>query len=121
MTFSRLSTSAGQSADVCRRACWLARAKVAGLKHRARDITLALLCLSFAPLIYAASLATVAAMLVLTCSVLILARQHSAPILSGSILRFAVLVPLLVWMLASAAWSLDSAASVEVTFRLTVL
>ena len=40
-------------------------------------------------------------MLMLTCGVLILARQHKVPILGRSILGFAAFTPLLVWMLAS--------------------
>ncbi len=121
MTSSRPSTTAADAAAVCRRASLLARAEVAGLKHHAKDITLSLLCLSFGPLIYAASLATVAAMLVLTCGALIVSRQDSAAILVRSIRALVAFAPLLIWMLASAAWSLDGAASVEVTLRVAVL
>jgi O-antigen ligase len=99
----------------------LARAKVAGLPDNARDITLSVLCLSFGPLIYAASLATVAAMLLLTCGALIVSRQESVSVLVRSIPALVGFAPLLLWMLASAAWSLDGAASVEVTLRLAVL
>jgi exopolysaccharide production protein ExoQ len=121
MTSSRPSTTAAEAAGVCRRASLLARAEVAGLKHHAKDITFSLLCLSFGPLIYAASLATVVVMLVLTCGVLIVSRQDSVAILVRSIRALVAFAPLLVWMLASAAWSLDGAASVEVALRVAVL
>jgi len=120
MTSSRPSTAAGSAAD-CRWVSLVARGKIAGLRDDARDITLGALCLSLGPLVYAASLATVAAMLVLTIAALIASRQHSVSIMVGSIRALVVFAPLLVWMLASAAWSLDGAASVEVTLRLAVL
>src|SRR4029077_1837117 len=120
MTSSRPSTAAGSAAD-CRWVSLVARGKIAGLRDDARDITLGALCLSLGPLVYAASLATVAAMLVLTIAALIASRQHSVSIMVGSIRALVVFAPLLVWMLASAAWSLDGAASVEVTLRVAVL
>ena len=120
MTSSRPWTAAAEAAAVCRRSSLLARARVAGLTYHAQDITLSLLCLSFGPLIYAASLATVAAMLMMTCATLI-SSQHSGSILVRSIRPLAAFAPLLGWMLASAAWSLDGAASVEVTLRAAVL
>jgi len=83
MTSSRPSTAAAEAAAVCRRASLLGRAKVAGLQDNARDITLSVLCLSLGPLVYAASLATVAAMLVLTIVALIVSRQHSVSIMVG--------------------------------------
>jgi len=95
------------------------RGKFAGL--HAKDIALSVLCLSVGPLIYAASLATVAAMLVLTCASLVVSRQDSSSIVVKSILPLAGFAPLLVWMLLSAAWSLDGGASVDVTLRLVVL
>jgi O-antigen ligase len=99
----------------------VARGKIAGLQDNAREITLSLLCLSLGPLVYAASLATVAAMLVLTMVALIVSRQDSVSIILRSIRALVAFAPLLVWMLASAAWSLDGAASVEVTLRVAVL
>src|SRR5262249_9630195 len=99
----------------------LSQAKSARLRDRTKDIALGLLCLSLGPLMYAASLATVAAMLVLTCAALIVSRQDSSSILVKSILPLAGFAPLLVWMLLSSAWSLDGGVSVEVTLRLAVL
>ena len=107
MTSSRQSTSAAEPAADPRCVPALPRDKFAGRQDHAKDIALSLLCLSLGPLIYAASLATVAAMLVLTCAALIVSRQDSASILVRSILRLAAFAPLLVWMLVSAAWSLD--------------
>ena len=121
MTSSRRSTATAEAAAVCRRASLLARAKVAGLHDNARDTALSILCLCLGPLVYAASLATVAAMLVLTMVTLIVSRQDSVSIILRSIRALVAFAPLLVWMLASAAWSLDSAASVEVTLRVAVL
>jgi O-antigen ligase len=60
-------------------------------------------------------------MLVLTMVTLIVSRQDSVSIILRSIRALVAFAPLLVWMLASAAWSLDSAASVEVTLRVAVL
>jgi O-antigen ligase len=100
---------------------FLPRSKLAMSQPTARDITLSVLCLSFGPLIYAASLATVAAMLVLTSGALIVSPQDSVSVLLRSIRALVAFVPLLLWMLASAAWSLDGAASLEVTLRVAVL
>jgi O-antigen ligase len=99
----------------------VARGKIAGLQDNAREITLSLLCLSLGPLVYAASLATVAAMLVLTMVTLIVSRQDSVSIILRTVRVLVAFAPLLLWMLASAAWSLDGAASVEVTLRVAVL
>ncbi|HXO90357.1 MAG TPA: O-antigen ligase family protein [Stellaceae bacterium] len=99
----------------------MARGKIAGLQDNAREITLSLLCLSLGPLVYAASLATVAAMLVLTMVTLIVSRQDSVSIILRTVRVLVAFAPLLLWMLASAAWSLDGAASVEVTLRVAVL
>jgi exopolysaccharide production protein ExoQ len=121
MTCPRPSTAAAEAAAACRRASLLARAKVAGLQDNAKDITLSVLCLSLGPLVYAASLATVAAMLVLTMVTLIVSRQDSVSIILRSIHALVAFAPLLLWMLASAAWALDGAASVEVTLRVAVL
>ena len=121
MTSSRPPTSAAESAADCRRVSLVARGKIAGLQDNAREITLSLLCLSLGPLVYAASLATVAAMLVLTMVTLIVSRQDSVSILLRTVRVLVAFAPLLLWMLASAAWSLDGAASVEVTLRVAVL
>src|SRR5207302_5346534 len=121
MTSSRPSISAAEPAADPRCVPVPPRGKFAGVQDHAKDIALSLLCLSLGPLIYAASLATVAAMLVLTCATLIVSRQDSASILVKSILPLGGFAPLLVWMIASAAWSLDGGASVEVTLRLAVL
>ena len=121
MTSSRPPTSAAESAADCRRVSLVARGKIAGLQDNAREITLSLLCLSLGPLVYAASLATVAAMLVLTMVTLIVSRQDSVSIILRTVRVLVAFAPLLLWMLASAAWSLDGAASVEVTLRVAVL
>jgi O-antigen ligase len=121
MTSSRPSTSTAESAADPRCVSVFSRAKFAGFQDHAKDIALGLLCLSLGPLIYAASLATVAAMLILTCAALMVSRRDSASILVNSMLPLAGFAPLLVWMLVSAAWSLDGGASVEVTLRLAVL
>jgi exopolysaccharide production protein ExoQ len=121
MTSSRPPTSAAESAVDCRRVSLVARGKIAGLQDNAREITLSLLCLSLGPLVYAASLATVAAMLVLTMVTLIVSRQDSVSIILRTVRVLVAFAPLLLWMLASAAWSLDGAASVEVTLRVAVL
>ena len=86
-----------------------------------KDIPLSLLCLSFGPLIYAASLGTVTAMLLLAAVTLIVPRPSSVPIIVKSIRALAAVAPLLVWMLASATWSLDGEASAGLTLRLAVL
>jgi O-antigen ligase len=99
----------------------LSRADGIGFQRYAGGILPSLLCLSLGPLIYAASLATVAALLVLTCAVLVCLRPHSASILARGGRVLAAFAPLLVWMLVSAIWSLDGAASVEVTLRVAVL
>jgi len=120
MISSRPSTSAASAADPRSRPS-LSRAEGAGFQEYASDIALGLPCLLLGPLIYAASLATVAALLGLACAALIGSRHDSASILAGATRLLAAFVPLLVWMLMSATWSLDSAASVEVTLRVAVL
>ncbi len=99
----------------------LPRAKGIDFQDDAHDSPLSLLCLFFGPLIYAASLATVAAILALTCAALIVSRADGVSILARSIRPLAAFAPLLVWMLVSATWSLDSLASVEVTWRVAAL
>jgi exopolysaccharide production protein ExoQ len=121
MTSSRPSTSAAESGADRLPASLLSRAKLAGLPGYAKDFPLSLLCLLLGPLVYAASLATVAAMLVLTSVTLIVSRHESVPIIVKSIRALATVAPLLAWMLASATWSLDGAASVDVTLRVAVL
>src|SRR6202040_27046 len=108
MTSIRPSISAAESGSR------LSRAKGAALPGYAKDLPLSLLCLLLGPLVYAASLATVAAMLVLTSVALIASRHDGVPIIAKSVRALAVVAPLLAWMLASAAWSLDGAASVDV-------
>jgi len=85
------------------------------------DTPLSLLCFSFGPLIYAASLGTVAAMLLLAVCTLIAARADDLPIIAKSIRALSVVVPLLAWMLASAAWSPDSEAAANMLLRVAVL
>jgi O-antigen ligase len=121
MTSSRPSTSAAESSADCGWASLLSRAKVAGLHGYAKDLPLSLACLLLGPLVYAASLATVAAMLVLTSVVLIASRHDSVPIIVKGFRALGAIVPLLAWMLVSAAWSLDGAASADVTLRVAVL
>ena len=121
MTSYRPSTSPTHPSAYPLRVSVPSPGKFARLQESAKDIALSLLCLSLGPLIYASWRATVAAMLVLTCVALVISRQESASILVKSILPLAGFAPLLVWMLLSAAWSLDGGASVEVTLRLAVL
>jgi O-Antigen ligase len=83
-----------------------------------QNLLLSLLCLAFGPLIYAAWLGTVAAMLVLACVAFILPRRGRLPIVAASLRAFACFGPLLAWMLASAAWSLNREASLVLMLRL---
>src|ERR1700756_1344304 len=107
MTSSRPSTSAAEPAADPRCVLVLPRGKFAARQEHAKEIALSLLCLFLGPLIYAASLATVATMLVMTCAALIVSRRDNASILVKCILTLGHFGPLLVWMLVSAAWSLD--------------
>ncbi|MBV8506365.1 MAG: hypothetical protein JOZ11_11245, partial [Alphaproteobacteria bacterium] len=87
----------------------------------AEDIPLTLLCFWFGPLVYAASLGTVAAMLLLAACTLVASRPDGLPIIAKSIRALSAAVPLLAWMLASAAWSPDSEAAADLTLRMAVL
>jgi len=93
----------------------------AGLLAINRDIALSLICLSFGPLMYAASVGSVTAMLLLAGAAVALWRPSGVPIIAKSIRGLAVVAPLLAWMLASATWSLNGEASVVLTLRLTIL
>jgi exopolysaccharide production protein ExoQ len=115
MTSFRPSTAAAESDTL------LSRAKVGALSGYIEDAPLSLPCLLLGPLVYAASLATVAAMLVLTSVALFVSRHDGVPIIGKSIGTLAAVAPLLAWMLASATWSLDGAASADVTLRVAVL
>jgi len=121
MSSSRPSTPDTGSTTDCRRTSPLPRAEAVGLKISSKDIPLSLLCLTFGPLLYAASLGTVAAMLILAFVSLIVSPHDGLPIVARSIRAFAIVVPLLAWMLASGAWSLDGEASAAVMLRLAVL
>ena len=121
MSSSKPSTTPSGSTVDCRWASPLSRAKVAGLKVDSKDIPLSLACLTFGPLVYAASLGTVAAMLVLAFLSLVLSHQHELPIAARSIRALAFIVPFLAWMLASSVWSLDSEAAATVMLRVTAL
>src|SRR5947209_12351006 len=99
------------------------------LRHRlaakfrviAEDIPLSLLCFSFGPLIYAASLGTVAAMLLLAACTLVAPGPAGLAIIAKSIRTLSAAMPLLAWMLASGAWSPDSEAAAGLTLRMAVL
>jgi exopolysaccharide production protein ExoQ len=121
MSSSRSSTTATRSTADCRWASLLSRVRLAGVKVSSKDIPLSLLCLAFGPLLYAAWLGTVAAMLVLACVALIVSRHDGLPIVPKSVRALMIVVPLLAWMLASAIWSLDGKASAVVTLRVAVL
>lgn len=121
MSSSRPSTTATGSTADCRWVSPLARAKPVVPGAIGKDIPLSLLCLAFGPLVYAASLATVAAMLILAVASLIISRNDGVPIAASSIRALAIVVPLLAWMLVSATWSLDGTASVVVMLRVAVL
>lgn len=86
-----------------------------------KDTLLVLVCLSFGPLIYGVSVQAVTPMLLLAGVILIAVRPSGFPIIASSVRALATIVPLLVWMLASATWSLDSEASVGLMLRLAVL
>src|SRR5271166_7041047 len=121
MSSSRSSTTATGSTADCRWASLRSRVKFVGIKVSSTDIPLSLLCLAFGPLVYAAWLGTVGAMLVLACVALIVSRHEGLPIVARSVRALVIVVPLLAWMLASATWSLDGEASAVVTLRVAVL
>jgi exopolysaccharide production protein ExoQ len=121
MSSSRRSTPATESTADCRWTSPFPRTKSVSLKITGKDIPLSLLCLAFGPLLYAASLGTVAAMLTLAFVSLIASPDDCLPIVALSTRAFAMVVPLLVWMLASAAWSLDGWASADVMLRVAAL
>jgi exopolysaccharide production protein ExoQ len=121
MSSPRPSTTATGSTADSRSASPLAWTKDVGFKVGTNDIPLSLLCLAFGPLVNAASLATVAAMLVLACVAWIISRSEGLPVVATSIRALAVIAPFLAWMLASTIWSLDSSASVVVMLRVAVL
>jgi O-antigen ligase len=111
--------AAGQAAD--RRCASLPLpAKSAGPQASSKNIPLSLLCLAFGPLVYAASLGTVAAMLVLAVVSLIVSRDRLR-IVAKSLRVLVIFVPLLAWMLASASWSLDGRASAVVMLRVAMV
>ena len=64
MSSSRPSTTVSGSTADCRWKSPLPRAKAVGLKISSKDIPLNLLCLTFGPLLYGASLGTVAAIVI---------------------------------------------------------
>ena len=107
MSSSRPSTTVTGSTADCRWKSPLPRAKAVGLKISSEDIPLNLLCLTFGPLLYGASLGTVAAILIFPFVSIIVSHHDGLPIVARSIRAFARVVPLLALMLASTAWSLD--------------
>ena len=121
MSSSRPSTTAAGSTADCRWASPLPRAEAVGLKISSKDIPLSLLCLTFGRLLYAASLGTVAAMLILAFVSLIASPHDGLPIAARTIRAFAMVVPLLALMFAFAVWSLDGEASAAVMPRAAVL
>jgi hypothetical protein len=56
-------------------------------------------------------------MLVLAVAVLILPRPRGVPVVAKAVRAFAAAAPLLAWMLASATWSLDGKASLNLALR----
>jgi exopolysaccharide production protein ExoQ len=121
MSSSRSSTTISEVNTDCRWAFFLSQARSVEFQAFVKDIPLSLLCLSLGPIVYAASLATVAAMLAMTGVTLIVSRRDSIPIMVRSLRALAAVVPLLAWMLASAIWSLDSEASADVMLRVALL
>ena len=107
MSSSRPSTTVTGSTADCRWKSPLPRAKAVGLKISSKDIRLNLLCLTFGPLLYGASLGTVAAILIFPFVAIIVSHHDGLPIVARSIRAFARVVPLLALMLSSTAWSLD--------------
>jgi exopolysaccharide production protein ExoQ len=100
----------------------LSRVKsAAGLQGTSKDTALSLLCLSIGPLMYAASVRTLTAMLLLAGVALVVSCPSGVPIIAKSIRALAAVAPLLAWMLASATWSLDGEASASLMLRLAVL
>ena len=107
MSSSRPSTTVTGSTADCRWKSPLPRAKAVGLKISSKDIPLNLLCLTFGPLLYGASLGKVAAILIFPFVSIIVSHHDGLPIVARSIRAFARVVPLLALMLSSTAWSLD--------------
>jgi exopolysaccharide production protein ExoQ len=97
------------------------RQKVPVSRALDKNVLLSLLCLSLGPLVYAAWLGTVAAMLALASVALIASRRDGLPALAGGMRAFAAFLPLLAWMFASAGWSLDGGASIDLALRLAGL
>jgi len=60
-------------------------------------------------------------MLLLAGVILIASHPSGFPIIAKSFRALAAIIPLLIWMLASATWSLDGEASVSLLLRLAVL
>jgi hypothetical protein len=85
MSSSWPSTIATGSTADGRWASPLSRSKDVGLKVSSKDIPLSLLCLAFGPLVHAASLGTVAAMLVLAFVPLIVSHCDGLPTVTRSI------------------------------------
>ena len=110
-------TIAARSGADCRRASFISRRRPA----IGRDTPISLLCLAFGPLIYAESLGTVAAMLLLAGAALVLPRPRGVPVIAKAIRALAIVAPLLAWMLASATWSLDGDASASLMLRFCAL
>jgi hypothetical protein len=72
-----------------------------GLQEIGKDTPLSLFCLSFGPLIYAASAEAVTIMLFVAGVTLILLRPSGVPVIAKSIRGLLVVAPLLAWMLVS--------------------
>lgn len=122
MNSSRPWITASESAADSRWASFLSRIRPpAGVRAIRKDTPLTLLCLSFGPLIYGASAQAATPMLLLAGIVLIVSLPSGVPIVTKSVRALAAAVPLLVWMLASATWSLDAEASVSLMLRLAAL
>ncbi len=121
MASSAPSTTATGSADYRRMSSFSRERLVAKFPAIGEDIPLTLLCFWFGPLIYAASLGTVAAMLLLATCTLIVSRRDGLPIIAKNIRALCAAMPLLAWMLASAARSPDSEATANVKLRVAVL
>jgi O-antigen ligase len=122
MNSFRPSITAARSTANFRWVSFFYRVRPASRPHAiGKDIPLSVLCLSFGPLMYAASVGTVTAMLLLAGVTLIVSRPSGVPIIAKSIRALAAVTPLLAWMLASAAWSPDGEASASLMLRLAVL
>ena len=121
MDSSAQSTTATGSTNYLRAPFFSRHRLAAKFRAIAEDIPLTLLCFWFGPLIYAASLGTVAAMLLLTVCTLVTPRPEGLPIIAESSHALSAAMPLLAWMLASAARSPDSEAAAVLTLRMAVL